>query len=641
MGTEKRGQSFQRVLLLSVMAWSQMKMRLLVVLMAACFMPTTLAIYGMDGSRPLFDIPILPALIPFSAFIFVRFGEQVVPFQAKQLHVEYDYIVVGGGSAGAALANRLSEDQSASVLLVEAGGIENEVSDIPLIAATLQLSPLDWQYVTEPQDASCFGFSDRRSLWPRGKVLGGSSVLNYMLYVRASPHDYDTWSHYGNYGWSWKEVFPYFLKSEDNRDPVFLKNGYHATGGYMTVSTPPYSTPLGRAFIQAGIQMGYPNVDVNGPTMSGFMIPQGTIRRGARCSTSKAFMKPVRHRKNLHITLYSLATKIHFDLHKRARAVQFERFKVPHIAYARREIILSAGAINSPQLLMLSGIGPAHHLSHLGIKVIADLPVGQNLQDHIYTGGLNFHVKGSSSVTHERAFTLKNVMTFLTVGKGPLSLLGGVEGIAFINTKFANTSIDYPDIEIHYVTGAPTADGGQVFRRAQGFADELWERYYIPHLYKDGVSIFPVLLRPKSRGFLKLRTISPYDPPTIDPKYLTHPHDIRTLVEGMKFCISLSQTPAFKAFDTKLWAEPIPGCEHYSSWSDEYLACMARTITSTIYHPVGTCKMGPAWDSNAVVDPELSCWLRCACKYDGVIIGVQTRQLKYFKQWIIRICCCI
>ncbi|XP_064490285.1 glucose dehydrogenase [FAD, quinone]-like isoform X1 [Ornithodoros turicata] len=551
------------------------------------------------------DIPILPATIPFLAFLFVRLGERVVPFQSEHLRKEYDYVIVGGGSAGAVIANRLSEDLTVSVLLIEAGGIENEVSDIPLIAATMQLSPLDWKYRTEPQEASCFGLDGGQSPWPRGKVLGGSSVLNYMLYVRGSRHDYDLWEKMGATGWSWKDVFPYFLKSEDNRDPAILHNGYHGSGGYLTVSTASYTTPLAQAFVEAGLQLGYPNIDVNGPVMTGFAIPQGTVRRGARCSTSKAFMRPVRHRKNLHITLYSVATKIHFDEFKRARAVLYERFKVPHLVFARREIILSAGAINTPQLLMLSGVGPKHELHKHGIPVISDLPVGYNLQDHIYPGGVNFLVDAPVTMLQPRVFTLREIIKYLSIGKGPLTVLGGVEGLAFVKTKYVNKTHDWPDIEIHYLSGSPVSDGGQTFRRTEGVSDELWEKVYLPYNYKDSMSVYPVLLRPKSRGYIKLRSRNPHEHPIINPRYLTHPEDILVMVEGMKISIAVGEAPAFKKYGTRMWDKVFPGCEHYKFLGDEYLACMARTFTNTIYHPVGTCKMGQPWDPTTVVDPKL------------------------------------
>ncbi|XP_015920335.1 glucose dehydrogenase [FAD, quinone] [Parasteatoda tepidariorum] len=549
--------------------------------------------------------PILPALVPLATLLYVFGSEYLVPISTDKVDSEYDYIVVGAGSAGAVMANRLSEDPNVKVLVIEAGGKENLVTDIPLAAAMLQQTPVDWAYQTEPQEAACFGLINRRSRWPRGRVLGGSSVINYMLYVRGNKKDYDLWALGGAHGWSWNEVFPYFLKSEDNRDPAIAKNGYHATGGYLTVSTPSYATPLAFSFVEAGVHLGYQNIDINGPQQTGILIPQGTTRRGARCSTSKAFLQPAKKRKNLDIVTYAYATKIHFDHHKKAKAIEFDRLKMTYIVKARKEIIVSAGSINSPQLLMLSGIGPKHHLQEMGIPVIADLPVGYNLQDHIFPGGIHYLVSEPVAIVQPRVFTFKEIVRYLSIGRGPLTVLGGVEGLAFINTKYANKSEDFPDVEIHFLSGSPASDGGQTFQRVHGQRRELWEKVYKPYAYRDAYTFCPVLLRPKSRGYIKLRTTDPYDPPVIDPRYLTHPQDVLTMVDAMKICMAFGESPAFKKFGGHPYETTFPGCEIYTKNSDEYLACVARTYTSTIYHPVGTCKMGAANDPTAVVDPQL------------------------------------
>ena len=329
---------------------------------------------------------------------------------------------VGSGSAGAVVANRLSENANWKVLLLEAGGSESIISDIPVLAAALQLTPIDWAYQTQPQQSSCFGLVNKKSLWPRGKVLGGSSVLNYMLYVRGNPRDYDQWAESGAYGWSWKEVLPYFLKSEDNRDKNVVNNGYHNTGGYLTVETSSSYSPLSRAFVEAGKHFGYPEVDINGPIQAGFTLPQGTTRLGTRCSASKAFLNSAKDRPNLDIVTFAYATKLLFDQHKKVIAVQFDQFSLTHVVRVRKEVIVSAGSINSPQLLMLSGIGPAKHLKSLGIPVIADLPVGQNLQDHIYPGGAHFTVNQKSLVL-KRIFTIPNFIEYFTRGRGKLQIL--------------------------------------------------------------------------------------------------------------------------------------------------------------------------------------------------------------------------
>jgi choline dehydrogenase-like flavoprotein len=308
-----------------------------------------------------------------------------------------------GGSAGAVVANRLTENPKVSVLLLEAGPDENEVTDVPSFSAYLQLSNFDYSYKTEPQSRACLGMVNNRCNWPRGKVLGGSSVLNYMIYVRGNKNDFDHWGNLGNTGWDYKSVLPYFLKSEDNRNPYLARSPYHATGGYLTVQEAPWHTPLVAAFVEAGTELGYENRDINGERQSGYMIAQGTIRRGSRCSTAKAFIRPIRLRPNFHLALNAFVTKIEIDPHtKRAWGVEFVRHNRKQVIRARREVILSAGAINSPQILMLSGIGPRDHLQAMNIPVIQDLPVGNNLMDHLGFGGLTFIVDKPVAILQNR-----------------------------------------------------------------------------------------------------------------------------------------------------------------------------------------------------------------------------------------------
>ncbi|CAN8022927.1 unnamed protein product [Ixodes persulcatus] len=519
---------------------------------------------------------------------------------------------VGGGSAGAVVASRLSEDPGVSVLLLEAGGLPNFFLDVPLLAAEIQQTKFDWAYRTVPQEVSCFGLKNRQSLWPRGKVLGGSSVLNYMLYVRGNRRDYDRWEReLGCLGWGWDSVLPYFLKSEDNRDPEIAFNGYHGRGGYLTVSTAPYTSPLAHAFVASGMALGYPNLDPNGPVQTGFAIPQGTVRRGGRCSTAKAFLEPCRGRQNLHILVRAHVTKasrrssaILFSEMKRASTVLFRHRRLQRSVRARREIILSAGSVSSPQLLMLSGIGPRRHLESLGIRVISDLPVGENLQDHIGGAGISFSINDSVSVVRKR-FNPKTAFDYFLKGQGPLTVLGGVEGIGFLRTKYNAESDDWPDAEIHFVSSSPAADGGHTIRRVMGMTDELFNRVYKPYLNMDSFTMYPVLLRPKSRGWIKLRSADPNDHPVIDPRYLTELQDVLVLVEAMKQLIALGLSEPFRKFDAQIFATDFPGCEAYAPYSDEHLACLARTYTATIYHPSGTCRMGDAGDPTTVVDPEL------------------------------------
>ncbi|XP_029851198.2 glucose dehydrogenase [FAD, quinone] [Ixodes scapularis] len=557
----------------------------------------------MASAFPAF--PGFRTLLPLAAFIFYRLGGDQRNLQTADLRQEYDYIIVGAGSAGAVLANRLSADPGLQVLLLEAGGSENVLADIPLVAATLQGSALDWGYRTITQEAACFGLHEGKSRWPRGKVLGGSSVLNYMLYVRGSPRDYDSWEEQGAVGWSWADVRPYFLRSEHNRDPDIARNGHHNVGGPLSVMRAPYATPLASAFVEAGVHLGYPARDINAGQLTGFMIPQGTLLDGRRHSTRRAFLDPVLGRDNLHIAVFSHATKVELDASKTARGVHFERFGVPQVARVRKEVLLSAGAIGTPQLLMLSGIGPRSHLEAFKIPVVADLPVGSNLQDHIFPGGVNFLLDQPVSVVQSRMFTIPEVVNYLTTGTGPLTLPGGVEGLGFVNTRYANASLDWPDVEIHFASGSPVSDGGQTFKTAHGLSDKVWSRTFAPHIREDSMSLYPVLLRPRSRGTVRLRSTDPHDEPLLNPRYLTHPQDLRTMVDAMKLCLWLGQSPPFARFGSRVWDIPFPGCELYPFLGDEYLGCVARSYTSTLYHPVGTCRMGAADDRLAVVDSKL------------------------------------
>ncbi|XP_032663997.1 glucose dehydrogenase [FAD, quinone] [Odontomachus brunneus] len=557
------------------------------------------------GATSVLGLGLIPLLaIGLTVFRYNNVDPESHPQNARQLLPMYDFIVVGGGSAGAVIASRLSEVANWTVLLLETGGNENEISDVPLLAGYTQLTELDWQYQTSPPTTSryCLAMIGDRCNWPRGKVLGGSSVLNAMVYVRGNRRDYDDWARLGNTGWSYEEVLPYFLKSEDNRNPYLARTPYHRTGGYLTVQEAPWRTPLAIAFLQAGQEMGYENQDINGANQTGFMLTQMTIRRGSRCSTAKAFLRPVKNRPNLHIAMHAQVLKVLFNADKRATGVEFLRDGRQQVVRCRREIVLSAGAINTPQLLMLSGIGPSEHLTEFGIPVISDLRVGDNLQDHVGLGGLLFMINESISVTKERFQTFSVMLEYILKERGPMTS-SLVEGLAFLNTKYADKSGDYPDVQFHFLPTAVNSD--EQTKKALGLTDRIYNTMYKPLHGADTWSILPLLLRPKSKGWVRLKSRNPLVHPEINPNYFAYKEDMDVCVEAIRLALRVSNTSAFQRFGSRPHTIRMPGCHQYPFDTYEYWECAVRHFTFTIYHPTGTCKMSPRSDPTAVVDPRL------------------------------------
>ncbi|KAL7643762.1 UNVERIFIED_CONTAM: hypothetical protein RMT77_005768 [Armadillidium vulgare] len=335
---------------------------------------------------PSSQFPLIPGLLMSTFYLaFKPSNTERNPPNAKVLKAEYDFIIVGSGSAGAVVASRLSENSDFQVLLLEAGGDETGITDTPALFAKFMRTEQDWNYTTESSSKYCLGNMEGECPYARGRILGGSSSVNGMLYVRGNKRDYDEWADAGNYGWSFEEVLPYFKKSEDNRNTTFAKNKrYHSTKGELTVSDLRWKTPLADIFLRAGQELGYSTGDYNAENQTVFGNIQFTIRNGYRCSTNKAFLLPAGKRKNLDIAKHSHVTKVLIDsATNRAYGVRFFRYGEYHDIFARKEVILSAGTFNTPQILMLSGIGPIDHLKDFNIPLIKDLPVGFNLQDHV------------------------------------------------------------------------------------------------------------------------------------------------------------------------------------------------------------------------------------------------------------------
>ncbi|XP_034254592.1 glucose dehydrogenase [FAD, quinone]-like [Thrips palmi] len=521
---------------------------------------------------------------------------------------EYDFVVVGGGTAGCVLANRLSENPSWSVLLLEAGGDEAIFTDIPLLASYVANTNYNWGYHAQPSPDYCRAMKGQACNWPRGKVLGGTSVLNFMVYGRGSPHDFDEWESLGNPGWGYRDVLPYFKRSEDVQVDSLRDSPYHGHGGPLTVTESPWQSPMAPAFLEAASEMGYPVLDHNGPHMTGFSFTLATLRNGSRCSAAKAFLRPVQHRPNLHVVKRARVTRVLVD---RATAntvgVEFVRNHQWRVAKARQEVVLSAGTLNSPQILMLSGLGPADHLRALGIPVVRDLPgVGENLQDHVSCFGcVTFLLNDTVSVVESReSRRLGSVVNYWVTQDGPLTSPGGAEGIAFVNTP-RNREPDRPDMELSFGPGALSGDSSGSLRGLLGIDAAFFKKMFGEVEGRDAFTVNPVLLRPKSRGRVRLRSANPFHWPLLFANYYADEEDLRVMVEGLKMGVALGETKGYARWGARLHSRPAPGCEQHAFRSDEYWACAARTISTNLHHQSGTCRMGPASDPGAVVDPQL------------------------------------
>lgn len=380
---------------------------------------------------------------------------------------------------------------------------------------------------------------------------------------------------------------------------------FQTIGGYWPVQDSPYTTPLGVAFLQAGEEMGYDIVDINGAQQTGFAFYQFNMRRGSRCSMSKAFLRPVRLRRNLHISLFSHTTRVLIDEStKRAIGVEFIKDGKKQVVYAKREVILSAGAIGSPHILLNSGIGPCGHLQQVGVRCVHNLPgVGENLQDHIAVGGIIWRIDEPVSIVVSRIVNVNAAIRYAVDESGPLTSSSGLEVVAFLNTKYANQTDDWPDMNFLMTSVAWFSD--EQSKRAHGLRDDVYEDVYKELYGKDTFSIVPMMLRPKSRGVIRLNSTNPLVYPLLYHNYLTDPHDVQVMREGIKMAVSVGETQALKRFGARLFDKKVPKCKHLPKYTDEYWECAMRQYTMTIYHMSGTAKMGPAQDRMAVVNHRL------------------------------------
>jgi choline dehydrogenase-like flavoprotein len=484
---------------------------------------------------------------------------------------EFDYVVVGCGSAGAALAARLGEDASKTTCVIEAGGHDTHpFIEIPsFVAAAIGRKETNWRFETVPQA----GMAGRKIPVPRGRVVGGSGSINGMVYFRGHPTDYDDWADAGCTGWSYAEVLPYFTRTENNED--FPESVFHGKGGPVNVKLVPNPNRLNYAFMDALGELQFPACpDFNGPNSEGYGRRQGLIRDGRRETTAKAMLAPMIEKGRVHLQTGAHVARV---LIEGGRACGIE-LTDGRVIRARHEVVLSAGTVQTPQILMLSGIGPGDHLREHGIEVVKDVPgVGANYHDHVASPihmetwnptsyGLSWRVLGRDLV---------HLVQYLTTRTGPLA--GNVfESVAFLRT---DPSLEKPDVQF-------------VFQPAKRLTNPK-----IPFPLGHGYAISPVALYPKSRGTVRLASADPAAAPLIDPHLLEQPEDIQPLIRALKIARSAFATRAFAEYEG---VEVAPGPEVQS---DEQWDRYIRNTGYTVHHPVGTCRMGS--DAAAVVDPQL------------------------------------
>lgn len=517
----------------------------------------------------------------------------------------YDFIVVGAGSAGSAIANRLTEVHDWKVLLIEAGSDPPIESEIPAFTSLLSGSKHDWSYMTERSDIACQAMVNKQCLWPKGKMLGGSSSMNGMYYVRGNEEDYNDWQKAGNPGWAYKDVLKYFKKLEDVSEPR-VTPGIHGQNGYLHAeymfNVTSYHTPLVEKLIaEAAVELGIPFIeDCSSNVRTCITIPLFTMKYGRRMSAAKAYLASIKERDNLLVMKKAVATKLLIDEERRVYGVEvYVNGKFVNLL-SKKEVIVSAGSIGSPQLLLLSGIGPREDLEKLGIRLVNDLKVGYNLQDHVYLNNyfahLNLPDDSYAALTDPMYFYLTRRSEALSRSCNPPLLFASV----------SNTTLeDRPNIQFHFWNSPPKNPIIADYLRTLNYKREIVHSFLEANQHRHLLSFHVKLLRPKSRGRVTLSSSDPLAAPKVINGYFSDEEDVKTLIEGMKLADKMMKSNSFQKLGSKRYTLPVAECDRFDGNSDQFYECYIRHFANTVYHAVGTCKMGPKSDPSAVVDASL------------------------------------
>ncbi|XP_046608294.1 glucose dehydrogenase [FAD, quinone]-like [Neodiprion virginianus] len=510
----------------------------------------------------------------------------------------YDFIIVGAGVAGPILARRLSDYPWWKVLLIEAGPEEPTMTAFPGLAFNAINSSLDWKFLTEPTQPHPTACLERGGIcaWPRGKMVSGTGGLYGMMYVRGHPEIYNKWAREGNVGWSYSEIEHYFERAEAPANPNMVRSEPFArtrSGGPLQINYFPHKPDFSDDLLNSAKELRYRIGSLRGFNQTGFMVAPMMTSAGLRGTTSRYYLRPVSQRPNLDVLINAHVTRILVEKWSaRAYGVEYiDKNGVRRVMKTNKEVILTAGAIGSPQILMTSGIGPKEHLTKLGIKSVKDLPVGENLHNHVSIG-----IKMSINDTHYETLTLSAINEFLATRSGPLASTGLTQVTAFLESSYSTAGV--PDLQIFF-------DGFSSKCPRTGLQTECPDGSINTCPERREIVARPTVVCPRSKGYMKLRSPNPLDPPLLYPNYFVNEVDAKILVEGIKKVVELSKTKALRKWDLRLDTKPHPWCARYYFGSDAYWSCLIRVQTGPENHQAGSCRMGPVGDARAVVDPEL------------------------------------